>query len=94
MKRNGRKDERDNIIFHIIGKRGVCSSIDTISRKVAGSSPHEVLICLSIYLILPAALSPGDYSASNRNEHQKMFLGSRARPVRRAGLTAICEPIV
>jgi hypothetical protein len=25
----------------------------------------------SIYLILPAALGPGVYSASNRNEHQK-----------------------
>jgi hypothetical protein len=25
----------------------------------------------SIYLILPAALGPGDYSASNRNEYQK-----------------------
>jgi hypothetical protein len=26
---------------------------------------------LSIYLILPAALGPGVYSASNRNEYQK-----------------------
>jgi hypothetical protein len=26
---------------------------------------------LSIYLILPAALVPGVYSASNRNEYQK-----------------------
>jgi hypothetical protein len=26
---------------------------------------------LSIYLILPAALSPGVYSAANRNEYQK-----------------------
>jgi hypothetical protein len=44
----------------------------------------------SIYLILPAALSPGVHSASNRNEHQKqkiiMFLWSRVRPV--LGLTA------
>jgi hypothetical protein len=48
----------------------------------------------SIYLISPAALGPGVYSASNRNEYQKqkiMFLGSRARPVRKAdNLTADC----
>jgi hypothetical protein len=52
----------------------------------------------SIYLILPAAIGPVVYSASNRNAHQKqktMFLGSRARPVREAdNLTAICEPTV
>jgi hypothetical protein len=39
---------------------------------------------------------PWVYSASNRNEYQKhknMFLGSRARPTRKAdNLTAICEP--
>jgi hypothetical protein len=37
-----------------------------------------------MYLILPAAPGPGDYSASNRNVHQKLeerFLGSRERPV-------------
>jgi hypothetical protein len=52
----------------------------------------------SIYLILPAALGPGVYSTSNRNEYQKqkiMFLESGARPVRKADkLTAICEPTV
>jgi hypothetical protein len=53
-----------------------------------------------IYLILPAALGPGVYSAFNRNEYQKhkniiMFLRSKVRRVRRAdNLTAICEPIV
>jgi hypothetical protein len=51
-----------------------------------------------IYRILPAALGPGVYSASNRNEYQKqkkIFLGNRARPVLRAdNLTVICEPIV
>jgi hypothetical protein len=36
------------------------------SRKVAGSNP-DALNSLSIYLILPAALDPGVYSASNRN---------------------------
>jgi hypothetical protein len=28
-------------------------------------------LCLSVYLILPATLGPGVYSASNRNEYQK-----------------------
>jgi hypothetical protein len=52
----------------------------------------------SIYLILPAALGPGDYSASGRNEYRKQksnVCGSRARPVHRDdNLTAIYEPIV
>jgi hypothetical protein len=39
------------------------------SRKDAGSRPDEVNF--SIYLILPVALGPGVYSASNRNEYQK-----------------------
>jgi hypothetical protein len=50
-----------------------------------------------MYLILPSALGPGVYLASNRNEYQKqkMSLESRARPVRMAdNLTAICEPTV
>jgi hypothetical protein len=52
----------------------------------------------SIYLILPAALGPGVYSASNRNEYQKqkknIFMWSRARPVRKAdSLNAICESL-
>jgi hypothetical protein len=51
---------------------------------------------LSVYLILPAALGLGVYSASVRNEYQgqkyKIFLGSRVRPVCEAdNLTAICE---
>jgi hypothetical protein len=44
-------------------------------------------LIFSIYLILPAALVPGVYSASNRNEYQKqtkIFLVSKARPVRSA----------
>jgi hypothetical protein len=41
-------------------------------RKVVGSSPDEVIVFFfSIYLILPAALGPGVYSACNRNEYQK-----------------------
>jgi hypothetical protein len=47
---------------------------------------------------LPAALGPGVYSASKRNEYQKqekMFLGNKVQPVRKAdNLTANCEPIV
>jgi hypothetical protein len=33
--------------------------------------PDEVIEFFSIYLILPAALGPGVYSASNRIEYQK-----------------------
>jgi hypothetical protein len=40
-------------------------------RKVAGSRPDEANEFFSIYLILPAALGPGDFSASNRNEYQE-----------------------
>jgi hypothetical protein len=40
------------------------------NRKVAGSKPDEVFFFL-IYLIIPAALGPGGYIASNRNEYQK-----------------------
>jgi hypothetical protein len=56
------------------------------------------LCVFSICLILPAALGPGVYSASDRNEYQKqerVFLGSKVRPVRKIdNLTAICEPTV
>jgi hypothetical protein len=59
------------------------------SRKVTGSRPDEVNgFFFSIYLILPAAIDPGAYSASNRNystlSRKIMFLGSKVRPVRRA----------
>jgi hypothetical protein len=50
--------------------------------KVGGSRPDEVNAFFVICLILPAALGPGVYSSSNRNECRKekiMFLGSRAR---------------
>jgi hypothetical protein len=69
------------------------------SRKVAGSRTDEVnAIFFSIYLILPVALGPGIYSASNRNEYQKQkkcFWGvERGRCLRLDNLTAIGEPIV
>jgi hypothetical protein len=35
-----------------------------------GSTPDEVNEFFSIYLILPASLGPGVYSASNRNDYQ------------------------
>jgi hypothetical protein len=52
-----------------MGARGsvVVLSHYATSRKVAGSRPDEVNEFFSIYLILPAALGPGVYSASNRN---------------------------
>jgi hypothetical protein len=56
-----------------------------ISWMDAGSTLHELNAFFSMYLILPAALGPGDNSASDRNEY----------PVHKAdNLTAICEPIV
>jgi hypothetical protein len=52
----------------------------------------------SVYVILPAALGHGVYSASSRNEYQKqkkMYVESRALPVLRAdNLIGICEPTV
>jgi hypothetical protein len=36
-----------------------------------GSRSNEENEFFSIYLILPVALDPGVYSASNRNEYQK-----------------------
>jgi hypothetical protein len=41
------------------------------SRKVPGSRPDEENKYFSIYIILPAAVGPVVYSASNRNEYQK-----------------------
>jgi hypothetical protein len=74
----------------------VCYGALWYNRKVVSSIPDEVIFL--IYLFLPAALGPGVYSASNRNEYQKkkviMFPGSKARRVRRAdNLTAMCESI-
>jgi hypothetical protein len=41
------------------------------SRNVSGSTPDEVNEFFSIFLILPAALGPRVYSASNTNEYHK-----------------------
>jgi hypothetical protein len=59
------------------------------------SSPYEVI---SFFFQLYASFQPnhrsGVDSVSNRNEHQNMFLESKAQPARKAdSLTVICEPI-
>jgi hypothetical protein len=51
----------------------------------------------SIYLILPAAIGPGVYSFSNRNEYQKEknnVSGKQSAAGTYDNLTAICEPTV
>jgi hypothetical protein len=56
--------------------------------ECCGFDSIEVIEFFSIYLILTAALGPGVYSASNRNEYQKqkkMILESKERPEREAG---------
>jgi hypothetical protein len=65
---------------------------------VAGSIPDEVIFFFNLPYF-PAALGPGVYSASNRNEYQKHknnnVMGSKVLRVHKADkLTAICEPIV
>jgi hypothetical protein len=70
--------------------------VEALCYKPEGHAFENLIF--PIYLILPAALDPGVYSASNRNEYQKqkkMFIGSRVRPVCEVDtLTAICESIV
>jgi hypothetical protein len=66
-------------------------------RKVAGLSPVKVIDFFSNYLSLLAALGPGVYSASNRNEYKKQrkkILWSLVQPVHKAdNLIAMCELI-
>jgi hypothetical protein len=60
--------------------------------------PMRLLIFFTIYLILPAALGPGVYSAYNRNVYRKqknMFPGSRSWPAGKYdNLAANSESIV
>jgi hypothetical protein len=68
-----------------------------ISRKVTGSIPEEIIDLFSIFLILPAALGAGVYSASNRNEYQKekkIWGAERGQTLEADIFTAVCEPIV
>jgi hypothetical protein len=79
-----------------------CSSLPGKTLRLSDGSGFESLWgnwMFSIYLILPAPLYHGVYSASNRNEchkqKKKVSGGNRVRPARKAhNLTAICEPIV
>jgi hypothetical protein len=100
------KSEFSNIHFNIIlqstsrsAKRGSVL-VKALCYKMEGwglKRRCSEFIFFLIYLIPQAAIVPGVYSASNRNKYQKqkMFLGSRARPVHNAdNLTAICKPIV
>jgi hypothetical protein len=45
--------------------------VKALCQKVTGSRLDEVNQFFSIDLILPAAISPGVYSATNINEYQK-----------------------
>jgi hypothetical protein len=57
------------------------------------SSSDEVTELFLICVILPAALGPGVYSTSNRNQYQKIFLEvNHGRHVRLT--TAIHNPVV
>jgi hypothetical protein len=65
------------------------------SRKVAGSIPDEVTEYFHLAKSFQTHYALGVDSASNRNEYQKIFLGEKERPARKANnLTAISEPIV
>jgi hypothetical protein len=59
--------------------------------------PRKSYLMIDYQLLdnLESYCDPGVYSYTNRNEYQKMFLGSKALPARKAdNLTAICEPDV
>jgi hypothetical protein len=65
------------------------------SRKVAGSSPDNIIEFFQFTQSFQLHHGPEVYSDSNRNEYQKIFLGCKTRPARKAdNLTAICEPII
>jgi hypothetical protein len=73
----------------------IAQMVEALCYKSEGREFDEVTEFSSMYLILPATLDSEVYSASNRNENQKIFLRSRARPVLKSNnFTAICEPIV
>jgi hypothetical protein len=62
------------------------------SQKAVGLSPNEVT---DLFSISNSSNCPRVNSASNRDEYQKMFLGSRVQTTCKANnLTAICEPHV
>jgi hypothetical protein len=66
------------------------------SRKVAGSIPDEAItFFFSLPNISSRTMALGFTEPMTRNEYQKMFPGSRARPAHKTdNLTAICEAIM
>jgi hypothetical protein len=65
------------------------------SRKVANSYPDEVIDFFFNLPNRPSRTMALDLTQPNRNKYRKIFLGSRARTVRRVdNLTANCGPII
>jgi hypothetical protein len=60
-----------------------------LSRKVAGSSPRDVIRFLQLTKSFQSHYGPGVDSASNRNEYQATSWGLKV-----SRLTVICELIV
>jgi hypothetical protein len=57
--------------LHIYPFVGVCKQWTNLFKFSNDVAHVESIFPKRIYLILPAALGPGVYSASNRNEYQK-----------------------
>jgi hypothetical protein len=96
--RGSREPAKSKLRSGRAGLQSHCSSsvVKALCHKPEGRGFGTRLF--SIYLILPAALGPWVYSASNRNEYGNlkriMFLGSRARPVRRADRLSKAQGLV
>jgi hypothetical protein len=65
-----------------------------ISQKITGWSSDEVIEYFQFFLPFEPHYGPGVDSASNRNEYQQVFLGSRTRSARKSDLIAVCKPAV
>jgi hypothetical protein len=61
---------------------------------VKDSIPDDVTEFYNLPNPSSCSMGPEVYSASNRNEHQIEFLGSKAQPACKSDVTAIYEPIV
>jgi hypothetical protein len=74
---------------------GVRGSVDATSRKVASSSPDELIeFFFQFFPSLQPLYGPRVYSAQQKWEPQDISAG-KTRPARKAdNLTTICEPIV
>jgi hypothetical protein len=62
--------EYNNFVLTTWGTRGSVV-VKALCYKPEGRSSISDEVNLEIYLIIPASLGPGVYSASNRNEYQK-----------------------